>query len=118
MHYQDVLRKLAIRDDRFVELILMHHELRDSNPSLDPKTRALINLGALVALDAPTASYQWGVDAALAAGATPDEIVDTLVAIMPTAGVPRVTAAAPRLALALGYDTEVALEEFKGRKDL
>jgi len=109
--YRDALRKLTVQDDRFVESTLAHADSDTPSP-LDPKTRALVCLGALVALDAATPSYQWAVDRALATGATPDELVDTLLAIMPTAGVPRVTAAAPRLALALGYDAEADIEQF------
>jgi alkylhydroperoxidase/carboxymuconolactone decarboxylase family protein YurZ len=49
-------------------------------------------------------SYLWAVQWALAAGATTDEIVGTLLAVAPVAGVARVVAAAPEVALALGYD--------------
>jgi 4-carboxymuconolactone decarboxylase len=73
---------------------------------LDPKTHALVRLGALLAIDAAPASYQWNVDAALAAGATVDEVVGTLVAIAPTVGLTRVVSAAPDVAVALGYDID------------
>ena len=49
------------------------------------------------------------VQAGLDAGATYDEIVGTLIAVMPIVGIARVVAAAPNLALAVGYDVE-ALE--------
>ena len=77
---------------------------------LDCKTHALVRIGALVAVDAGTPSYLSAVEAALAAGATADEIVGALVAVTPIAGAPRVVAAAPRLGLALGYDVPEALE--------
>jgi alkylhydroperoxidase/carboxymuconolactone decarboxylase family protein YurZ len=48
---------------------------------------------------------------ALAAGATEDEIADILVAIAPVTGLSRVVAAAPEVAIALGYDIAAALEE-------
>ena len=47
---------------------------------------------------------------ALAAGATNDEIVATLAAVTPVTGAARVVQCAPKLALALGYDVEEALE--------
>ena len=50
------------------------------------------------------------VEAGLKAGATYDEMVGTLIAVMPIVGVPRVVSAAPNLALALGYDVAEALE--------
>jgi LuxR family maltose regulon positive regulatory protein len=53
---------------------------------------------------------QWSATRALAAGATEDEIADVLVAIAPVAGLGRIAAAAPDLAIALGYDVAAALE--------
>ena len=53
---------------------------------------------------------QWSV-ARAAAGATADEIADVLLAIAPVAGLGRVGAAAPDVAIALGYDVAAALEE-------
>ena len=50
------------------------------------------------------------VEAGLEAGATYDEIVGTLIAVIPIVGVARVVSAAPNLGLALGYDVHEALE--------
>jgi hypothetical protein len=50
------------------------------------------------------------VQAGLDAGASYDEIVGTLIAVIPIVGVARVVSAAPNLALALGYDVAEALE--------
>lgn len=77
---------------------------------LDAKTAALACLGALVALRAPAASFRHCVDRALAAGATADDVVDTLKVVAPSVGLPGVVSAVPRLALALGYDIDAALE--------
>lgn len=79
---------------------------------LDPKTHALVRLASLVASGASGVSYLGSVEAGLAAGATEDEIVGTLVAVAPTVGVAHVVDAAPKLALALGYDVDAALEGF------
>ena len=76
---------------------------------LDPKTHYLVRLGAAFAIDAAPSSYQSSVEFALAAGASVDEIVGTLVAVASTVGVARVVSA-PELALALGYDVDAALE--------
>jgi alkylhydroperoxidase/carboxymuconolactone decarboxylase family protein YurZ len=54
---------------------------------------------------------EWSTGRALAAGATEDEIADVLLAIAPVAGLGRVVCAAPDVAIALGYDTQFALEE-------
>ena len=77
---------------------------------LAPKTHALVRLGALLAMDSASSSYQATVEAALAAGATVDEVVGTVIAVAPTVGLARVVSAAPELALALGYDVDAALE--------
>jgi alkylhydroperoxidase/carboxymuconolactone decarboxylase family protein YurZ len=99
--YKQTLRRLAVGDDRT--------DLADP-ASLDCRTRAFAQLGAMFALGAGAASYRAGVEDAVAAGATYDEIVDALVAVMPIAGAARVTATAPQLGLALGYDIDAALE--------
>ena len=74
--------------------------------SLDPPMLALAHVAALIATESPLASYQWAVESALAAGASDGDVVDVLVAVAPVVGLARVAAAAPELALALGYDVE------------
>ena len=76
-------------------------------PSLDPKVLALVRLGALVAMGgASVPSYGALAEAALNAGASVDDVVDVLLGVLPVVGAPRVVAATPRLALALGLDTD------------
>ena len=107
--FQETLRRLAIFDERFVEA---GSGLDPAGASaLDPKTAALLQLGALVAIGSSAVCLQWGATRALAAGATKDEIADVLLAIAPVAGLGRVVSAAPDLATALEYDVEAALEE-------
>jgi 4-carboxymuconolactone decarboxylase len=77
---------------------------------LDPKTLALVRLAALVAVGGAVASYGAQADVSVAAGATAAEIVDVLVGVTPVVGLPRSVAAAPRLAMALGYDINDAFE--------
>jgi hypothetical protein len=55
-------------------------------------------------------TYQWAAQAALAAGATDDEIVGTLLAVTPIPGLTQAVSAAPELAIALGYDIDEAVE--------
>ena len=107
-----ILRKLAIRDDAFIQAILAGpDEASLSLSELDPKTHALARVAALVALDAPTPSYLWAIELAREAGVTDREIVGSLVAVLPAVGATRVVAAAPKLGLALGYDVGQALED-------
>ncbi|HEY4281257.1 MAG TPA: carboxymuconolactone decarboxylase family protein [Conexibacter sp.] len=69
---------------------------------LDPRSFSLVKIAALIALDAPPASYAWQVANALQEGASPDDILGTLRAVAPQVGGPRVIAAAPEIMLALG----------------
>ena len=108
--YEDRLRSLALNDERFVRSVL-GMELNTVEAShLDSKTHALVRLGAMLAIDTAPSSYQSSVEAALAAGATVDEVVGAVIAVAPTVGLARVVSAAPELALALGYDVDAALE--------
>lgn len=108
--YEDRLRGFALNDERFLHSVL-GFELENVEASrLDSKTHALVRIGALLAVDAAPSSYQSGVEAAFAAGATEDEVVGTIVAVAPTVGLARIVSAAPELALALGYDVDAALE--------
>lgn len=70
---------------------------------------ALVQLGVLVAIGAPSVCLEWGTSRALAAGATEDEITGALLATGPVAGLARVAGAVPDIAAALGYDVEGAL---------
>lgn len=99
---RDVLSGLALGNP---ELLLDGLELRaemQERSGLDPRSFALVKVAALVALDAPPASYLWQVANALDAGATPGELVGVLRAIAPQVGGPRTVAAAPELMVALG----------------
>jgi alkylhydroperoxidase/carboxymuconolactone decarboxylase family protein YurZ len=69
---------------------------------LDDRGYALVKIAALIALDAPPASYVWQVGLALEAGATPEDIVGVLIAIAPQVGGPKLVSAAPEVMIALG----------------
>jgi 4-carboxymuconolactone decarboxylase len=108
--FEGTLRSLTVRDDRFVDAVLCSNDENVAASRLDPMTHALVRIGALIALDAAPQSYASCVEAARHAGASPEQIVGTLVAAIPIVGAPRVISAAPKLGLALGYDVDAALE--------
>ena len=112
MDYTERLRCLGINDASFAEGAV--GGAGAESPELDPKTLALVRLAALVAAGGAVPSYGAQADAAVNAGATAAEIVDVLVGVIPIVGLPRAVAAAPKLALALGYDTDEALEPQSG----
>ena len=109
VRYQEILRRLAIIDERFVEDQAGLGLGMPASRLPDPKTAALVQVGALVAIGSPGVCLEWSTTRALAAGATEDEITDGLLAIAPVAGLGRVTSAVPDVAAALGYDLEAAL---------
>jgi 4-carboxymuconolactone decarboxylase len=78
---------------------------------LDPKTRTLVRLAAMIAVGAAGPSFGAQVDTAVSSGATAAEIVDVLISVVPIVGYPSVVAAAPELALALGHDVNEDLED-------
>lgn len=99
---RDTLTALTLGDPDLVAAGLeMREEFRDKS-GLDARSFALVKLAAIMALDAPPASYLWQVTNALEAGATPEDLVGVLIAIAPQIGGPRLTAAAPELMVALG----------------
>jgi 4-carboxymuconolactone decarboxylase len=97
-----LLCRLSLHDEPSV-----HSALAEPGGSaLDPKTEALVGLGALLSVNAATVSVRLIVELAERAGASEEEIVGVLLAIAPVVGHARTVAVAPRLALALGYDVE------------
>ena len=112
--YKEILLRLALNDERFVEDELGMRLGTGTVTALDPRTHALVRLGASLAIDAAPSSYHSNVEAATATGASIDQIVGTLIAVAPIVGLTRVVSAAPELALALGYDVDAALETRAG----
>jgi alkylhydroperoxidase/carboxymuconolactone decarboxylase family protein YurZ len=116
LDYIEVLRRLTIHDERLLEELLAaagdERDIAQSDRALDPRTLALVRLAALAAVGGAVSSYGSQADAAVDAGASAAEMVDVLVGVVPVGGIPCVVAAAPKLALALGYDSEEALDQF------
>lgn len=111
VRFQDTLRRLAMIDEGFVEDGAGLGLRLPGTSVLDPKTAALLQVAASVAIGSQTVCLEWSAGRALAAGATEDEIADVLLAIAPVAGLGRVVCAAPDVAIALGYDIAAALED-------
>ena len=109
--YQETLRRLAMVDEGFVDQEAGLRLDLARILALEPKTAALLQLGASVAIGSPAACLEWSAGRALAAGATEDEIAEVLLAIAPVTGLGRIVCAAPNVATALGYDVAAALEQ-------
>jgi 4-carboxymuconolactone decarboxylase len=110
---EQLLRGLAAGDESALRSVLdvsrrqLRHPRLCSGRGLPTETFALVRLAALLAAGGSTTSLRWAVELALQSGAGDDEIVEVLVTMAAVVGSARVIAAAPRLALAIGYDIEV-----------
>jgi len=109
--FQEILRRLAVIDEGFVEGGAGLGLGPAGTSALDSRTVALLRLGASVAIGSSAVSLEWSATRAVAAGATDQEIAEVLLAIAPVTGLGRVASAAPEVAIALGYDIDAALEE-------
>jgi 4-carboxymuconolactone decarboxylase len=112
--FQETLRRLAMIDEGFVQDEAGLGLDLTMASAVDPKTAALLRLGASIAIGSAAVCLEWSTGRALAAGATEDEIAAVLLAIAPVAGLSRVVSAAAEVATALGYDIAAALEDPDG----
>jgi alkylhydroperoxidase/carboxymuconolactone decarboxylase family protein YurZ len=99
---RDLLTSLMAGDPKVLAEALELREMAQERSGLDPRTFSLVKIAALIAVDAPPASYLWQVPNALDMGATPEEIVGVLRAVAPQVGGPRVIGAVPEIMIALG----------------
>jgi 4-carboxymuconolactone decarboxylase len=76
--------------------------------SLDEKSLMLVRIAALVAVDAPPASYLMNLGAAAEAGLELEEVRGVLTAVAPIVGTARVAAATGNIVRALGLAIELA----------
>jgi 4-carboxymuconolactone decarboxylase len=99
---QQKLAGISAGDAQFIETAVGLRGAALEATGLDPASFALVKIAALIALDAPPASYMWQIANALEEGVTPEEIVGVLFAVAPQVGGPRTIAAAAEISLALG----------------
>jgi alkylhydroperoxidase/carboxymuconolactone decarboxylase family protein YurZ len=98
----NTLSGIAVGDLDVLETAIGLREFGREATGLDGRAYSLVKIAALVALDAPPASYAWQIANALEEGATPEDILGVLRAVAPQVGGPRVMAAAPEIMLGLG----------------
>lgn len=102
---QAMLRDLSLGDEASLTRLI------ESGASLNGRTVALVRLAALIVRDAALPGYQRAVQAALDTGVTIDEILALLLVLAKPAGSTTVVTAAPKLAMALGYDVDASYED-------
>jgi alkylhydroperoxidase/carboxymuconolactone decarboxylase family protein YurZ len=79
--------------------------------TLDAREHMLARLAALVAMDAPAASYVLNVEPSAEVGLTVEDVQGLLIAIAPIVGTPRVVSAAGKITDALGFVIDLAIAE-------
>ena len=107
MDYMERLRRLTINAPNGAGLTFCAGDADE----LDPRSAALVRIAALVAVGGANPSYGELVDAAVSAGASAAEIVGVLVDVASVVGLPAVVSAAPKVAMALGYDADDFFDE-------
>jgi alkylhydroperoxidase/carboxymuconolactone decarboxylase family protein YurZ len=107
---EEIFRRLTIGEPGLVAALADRAGRGRDLRRLDAQTASLLQVGALVALDAPETAYRTAVDDALRLGADIEDLLAVLLAVAEEVGSARVMAAAPRVALAAGYDVEADLD--------
>jgi alkylhydroperoxidase/carboxymuconolactone decarboxylase family protein YurZ len=78
--------------------------------TLDPRTLMLVRIAALVAVDAPPASYLANLEVAAGVDVDADQVRGVLAAIAPIVGTTHIVSATGNIARALGVALEMAEE--------
>lgn len=76
--------------------------------TLDEESLMMVRIAALVAVDAPPASYLLNIGAAGDIGIDADQVQGVLAAVAPIVGTARIASAAGNMARALGFAEELA----------
>lgn len=85
--------------------------------SLPSRELMLVRIAALIAVDAPAASYLANAAAAVDSGITADDIQAVMIGVAPVVGTPRVVSAGGNILQALGFAIAVADAETAGEDE-
>jgi hypothetical protein len=83
------------------------------NSDLSPREFMIARIAALVAMDAPAASYALNAIPATDSGIDLDDVEDILVTVAPIVGSPRVVSATANIAEGLGFVIALAAAELE-----
>jgi alkylhydroperoxidase/carboxymuconolactone decarboxylase family protein YurZ len=86
------------------------------NSGLSARELMLARIAALVAVDAPAASYVMNAGAAMDAGVTLEDVQGLLVAVAPIVGTTRVLSASVNLATGIGFAIALIEEELEAEE--
>ena len=87
--------------------------------TLSPRELMLVRMAALIAVDAPPASYLAHAQVAEESGITADDLQAVMIGVAPVVGAPRIVSAAGKVLRALGLaiavaDSELAMDDDAG----
>ena len=102
------LQRLAQGDPTVLSFVRPAIESSFKESGLDPKTFMLVRTAALAALDAAPASWLMNIEASGEAGLDPDEVLGTLIAILPVIGTARLVSVANHIMKAFELAETVA----------
>ena len=102
---------MATGDTPVLEALAAINAASLERTELDPQALLLVRLAALVAVDAPAASYLLHIGPAAEAGVTVEQAQDLLIAVAPIVGAPRTMTAAVKIAEALDLALDLAAED-------
>ena len=88
-----------------------------AHSSLPARELMLVRIAALIAVDAPAASYLANAEAAVDSGITADDIQAVMIGVAPVVGTPRVVSAGGNILQALGFAIAVADAETAGEDE-
>ena len=88
-----------------------------AHSSLPSRELMLVRIAALIAVDAPAASYLANAGAAVDSGITADDIQAVMIGVAPVVGTPRVVSAGGNILQALGFAIAVADAETAGEDE-
>jgi Carboxymuconolactone decarboxylase family len=87
------------------------------NNTLSPREFMLVRLAALIAVEAPPASYLFNAEPASELGITSEDIQGVMIGVAPVVGAPRVVAAGGNIMRALGLAVAVTEAELDALDD-
>ena len=88
--------------------------------TLPPRELMLVRIAALIAVDAPPASYLANAGPAADSGVTGDDIQAVLIGVAPVVGTPKIVSSAGKILRALGLEimaAEAALDDDEDAED-
>ena len=88
--------------------------------TLPPRELMLVRIAALIAVDAPPASYLANAGPAADSGVTGEDIQAVMIGVAPVVGTPKIVSSAGKILRALGFEimaAEAALDDDEDAED-